>query len=158
MKLLYIGAFCEPSTDFLIRKRTKGHITVSATTFQKALLSGFENLEKKLDYIINIPDIGSFPLRCNNPFFSRTNFQFAFMKGVNGSFLNITYLKKYSIYQSVINEAKRWLNLHRDEEVTIIVYSLMYPYLKAAIDLKKHYSNVKVCCIVLDLPEYFGDN
>ena len=26
MKLLYIGAFCEPSTDFLIRKRTKGHI------------------------------------------------------------------------------------------------------------------------------------
>lgn len=158
MKLLYIGSFCEPSTDSLIRKRTKGCITVSGTTFQKALLTGFENLESKFDYIVNVPDIGSFPLRCNNPFFPKTNFQFAFMQGVNGAFLNITYLKKFSIYQSVINEAKQWLNLHGDEGITIIVYSLIYPYLKAAIDLKKYYSNVKVCCIVLDLPEYFGDD
>lgn len=158
MKLLYIGSFCEPSTDSLIRKRTKGHVTISGTTFQKALLSGFENLESKFDFIVNVPDIGSFPLRCNNPFFPRTDFQFAFMKGVNCAFFNITYLKKFSIYQSVINEAKQWLDLHRNEEITIIVYSLIYPYLKAAIDLKKHYSNVKVCCIVLDLPEYFGDN
>lgn len=57
-----------------------------------------------------------------------------------------------------MREAKLWLNKNREEKVTILVYSLIYPYLKAAIDLKKMYPNVQICCIVLDLPEYFGDS
>lgn len=36
-----------------------------------------------------------------------------------------------------MREAKLWLNKNREEKVTILVYSLIYPYLKAAIDLKK---------------------
>lgn len=158
MKLLYIGSFCEPSTDVLIRKRTQGYITVSATTFQKALLAGYQKLENKFNYIVNVPDIGSFPMRCNNPFFPRSEFEFASMKGVNGAFFNFTYLKKYSIYHSIMKESIKWLDLHREEEVTILVYSMIHPYLKAAIDLKHRYANVKVSCIVLDLPEYFSDN
>lgn len=156
MKLLYIGCFCEPTTNLLISSQT--HITASATTFQKALLCGYRGLENKPDYIVNIPDIGSFPMRCNNLFFPRSEFEYASMKGVNGAFFNFTYVKKYSIYHSIVKESIKWLDLHQEEKVTILVYSLIYPYLKAAIDLKNRYSNVKVSCIVLDLPEYFGDN
>lgn len=156
MKLLYLGCFCEPSTEHLIGSRTR--ITISATTFQKALLQGFKELENKLDYIVNVPDIGSFPMRCSNLFFPRSEFEYASMKCVNGAFLNFTYLKKYSIYHSIIKEASKWLDSHNEEKVTILVYSMIYPYLKAAIDLKHRYPNVKVSCIVLDLPEYFGDN
>lgn len=158
MRVLYIGCFCESSMMPIISRRTKGRITISATTFQKALLCGYNYLEDKPDYIINVPDIGSFPVRCSNPFFSRSEFEMSSMKGVNGAFFNFTYIKKYSIYRSIIKEASKWLESHRDEEVTILVYSMIYPYLKAAIDLKNKYSNVKVSCIVLDLPEYFGDN
>lgn len=157
MKILYIGCFCEASAMALINKRTKGHITVSATTFQRALLHGCDKLENRPDYIINVPDIGSFPMRCSNPFFSRSEFEFASMKGVNGAFFNFTYIKKYSIYYSVIKESAKWLDSHSEEKITILVYSMIYPYLKAAIDLKRKYPNVKVSCIVLDLPEYFGD-
>lgn len=158
MKVLYLGCFCEPTTMPLINKRTKGRISVSATTFQRALLHGYDKLEYKPNYIVNVPDIGSFPMRCSSPFFPRSKFEFASMKGVNGAFFNFTYIKKYSIYRSIIKESTEWLDLHSKEKVTILVYSVIYPYLKAAIDLKYKYPNVEVCCIVLDLPEYFGDN
>ena len=79
MKLLYLGCFCEPSTEHLIGSRTR--ITISTTTFQKALLQGFKELENKLDYIVNVPDIGSFPMRCSNLFFPRSEFEYASMKG-----------------------------------------------------------------------------
>lgn len=121
-------------------------------------MHGYDKLEYKPNYIVNVPDIGSFPMRCSSPFFPRSKFEFASMKGVNGAFFNFTYIKKYSIYRSIIKESTEWLDLHSKEKVTILVYSVIYPYLKAAIDLKYKYPNVEVCCIVLDLPEYFGDN
>ena len=86
MKVLYLGCFCEPTTMPLINKRTKGRISVSATTFQRALLHGYDKLEYKPNYIVNVPDIGSFPMRCSSPFFPRSKFEFASMKGVNGAF------------------------------------------------------------------------
>ena len=88
MKVLYLGCFCEPTTMPLINKRTKGRISVSATTFQRALLHGYDKLEYKPNYIVNVPDIGSFPMRCSSPFFPRSKFEFASMKGVNGAFFN----------------------------------------------------------------------
>lgn len=158
MKTLYIGCFCEPTQMPFINKHTKGKITISTTTFQRALLYGYKDEEQRFDYIVNIPDLGSFPKRCSTPFFHRSMFRFASMDGVNGRFLNFTYLKRYSIYRSVIREASQWIDSCSNEQVTIVVYSLIYPYIKAAVDLKKKYSNVRICCIVLDLPEFFGDN
>ena len=158
MKVLYLGCFCEPTISTFIKECTKGVITVSATTFQKALLAGCNECGIRPDYIVNVPDIGSFPFRCNNLFFSKSKFEYASIKGVNASFFNVTYLKKCSIYHAIMREAKLWLNKNREEKVTILVYSLIYPYLKAAVDLKRMYPNVQICCIVLDLPEYFGDS
>lgn len=77
--------------------------------------------------IVNVPDIGSFPFRCNNLFFSKSKFEYASIKGVNASFFNVTYLKKCSIYHTIMREAKLWLNKNREEKVTILVYSLIYP-------------------------------
>lgn len=36
MKVLYLGCFCEPTTMPLINKRTKGRISVSATTLSES--------------------------------------------------------------------------------------------------------------------------
>lgn len=72
MKVLYLGCFCEPTISTFIKECTKGVITVSATTFQKALLAGCNECGIRPDYIVNVPDIGSFPFRCNNLFFSKS--------------------------------------------------------------------------------------
>lgn len=74
MKVLYLGCFCEPTISTFIKECTKGVITVSATTFQKALLAGCNECGIRPDYIVNVPDIGSFPFRCNNLFFSKSLF------------------------------------------------------------------------------------
>ena len=34
----------------------------------------------------------------------------------------------------------------------------MYPYVKAAVKIKQMVPNIKICCIVADLPEYFNDS
>lgn len=158
MKILYIGCFCEPSQMSFINKHSKGHITISMTTFQKAFLSGFEEGKLKPDYIINCPDLGSFPLRCDTPFFKSSDFEYNSMPGKNCQFLNVTVVKRYSICYSILKEASKWMEVNRDEDKVIIVYSLISSYLEAAIKLKRVYPKTKVCCIVLDLPEYFGDN
>lgn len=75
MKVLYLGCFCEPTISTFIKECTKGVITVSATTFQKALLAGCNECGIRPDYIVNVPDIGSFPFRCNNLFFSKSKFK-----------------------------------------------------------------------------------
>ena len=58
MKVLYLGCFCEPTISTFIKECTKGVITVSATTFQKALLAGCNECGIRPDYIVNVPDIG----------------------------------------------------------------------------------------------------
>ena len=74
MKILFIGAFSEPSQEFMLYQCTKGHISVSASTFQKAFLSGFVKTNAIFDYIINAPAIGSFPLRCSKLNFHSSKF------------------------------------------------------------------------------------
>ena len=55
MKVLYLGCFCEPTISTFIKECTKGVITVSATTFQKALLAGCNECGIRPDYIVNVP-------------------------------------------------------------------------------------------------------
>ena len=50
-------------------------------------LAGCNECGIRPDYIVNVPDIGSFPFRCNNLFFSKSKFEYASIKGVNASFL-----------------------------------------------------------------------
>lgn len=158
MKFIYVGCFCEPSQMDFIKKHTNGRISISATTFQKALLQGFKNLTNRFDYIVNLPDVGSFPMRCSTLYFPKSFFEFASMSGVNASFLNITYIKRNSICRSLYKELANYLTNYWGEKIVIVVYSLMYPYLKAVINIKKKFPNIHVCCIVLDLPEYFNDS
>lgn len=157
MKLLYLGCFVEPSQEQFIENQANAAITISATTFQRAFLSGFESQNSKPD-IINAPDIGSWPKRCKKIYIPGSHATFHGMSCENVGFFNITYLKQRFIYSSLKNALHKWMKTHQNEDIVIVVYSLIESYLKAAIDIKKVYPNVKVCCIVLDLPEYFGDN
>lgn len=157
MKLLYLGCFVEPSQEPFIEKQAKAVVTISTTTFQRAFLSGFENESLKPD-IINAPDIGSWPQRCKRIYIPKSHSDYYGMDCENVGYCNITYIKRYSILSSLKRRLHFWVKQHLDETVVIVVYGLTFSYLKAAMDMKKEYSNVRICCIVLDLPEYFGDN
>ena len=157
MRLLYLGCFVEPSQSLYIEKEAKATVTISTTTFQRAFLSGFDQLPQKPE-IINAPDIGSWPRLCKKIYIPGSDSSYFGMNCFNVGFFNVTYIKRTSILWALKSRIRKWMNNHNNEDVVIVVYSLIYSYLKAAIDIKKEFPRVKVCCIVLDLPEYFGDN
>lgn len=157
MKLLYIGCFVEPSQRDFIENRAMAAVTISATTFQNAFLSGFEDSSIKPE-IINCPDIGSWPFRCRKIRIPSSTSVYHGMKCFNVPFFNITYIKRFSIEYSLKKAIDRWMSNNKDEQVVVVVYSVLYPYLRAALHAKQKYKKVNVCCIVLDLPEYFNDD
>ena len=96
-RLLYVGCFVEPSQENDIVQKGHSIITASTTTFQKAFLSGFQNLEIKPD-IINVPDIGSWPKRSGKIYVAGSNAMFAGLHCTTVGFLNLTYFKRFHIY------------------------------------------------------------
>lgn len=157
-KRLFIGSFIENNRSDEVWKNSKTGLVFSGDLFQKSLLNGFNNYPHFIDYIINAPSIGSFPLRYKKMYFPISHFEFGSIDGVNCGFMNFTYFKKYDIYLSIKRKALVWAKKNINNERTIILYSLLEPYLKAAIAVKNKYPDTHICCIVLDLPEFFNDS
>ena len=154
MQKVYLGCFLSPSVELEYLQTSKNQYVISASTFQRALISSFKKLKDIT--IINAPDIGSWPKRSSWFHFKARK---EILEGVSCThvpFLNLTYYKQYSICNSLSNELNKWAKREHGDKL-IIVYSLIYPYIKAAVNIKRNYPNTKICCIVLDLPEYFND-
>jgi len=157
--ILYIGSFYEESRYEEIWTNSRSFQVFSGHTFQNALLHGFVfNENKNINYIINAPAIGSYPFRYKKIYYRKSSFSLNGVKGINCSFLNLTLIKNMSIYYSMKREIKRWYLNNNSKRKILIVYSLIPSYLFAALDIKKQFSDVYVCVIILDLPQYFGDN
>jgi glycosyltransferase involved in cell wall biosynthesis len=157
MTVLYLGSFFEESRIKEIWDNSKGALVNSANIFQRALLDGFVQNNFQIDCIVNAPAIGSYPYRYRKIWFSSSLFLIKNIKGINAGFFNFMLLKNICVYTSVKKHALSWAKKEDVEDKIIIVYSLLSPYLQAALAVKKLYPNTKICCIVLDLPEFFND-
>lgn len=156
-QILYIGSFLENGRESDFWKNSKGMMVLSGDKFQKTFLDGFKFFPNTIDYIINLPAIGSFPFRYKKIWINSSSFKYNDIKGENCSFLNLSIIKEISIYQKLKRKLLDWCLQNIMDKKTIIVYSIMEPYLKAAIEAKKRYPEIKICCIVLDLPEFFDE-
>ncbi len=63
----------------------------------------------------------------------------------------------WSRYHKTYKTLKRYVQANTDEPIYIIIYSVHTPHIKAAIDIKNGFKNVKIIQIVPDLPEYMND-
>lgn len=157
MIIIYLGSFVENSLEKIFQEK-QTRITPSTTTFQRALLNGFENRRNVTFKIVNAADIGSYPKRSKLLWVPGNIFKFNGIPGVNCSFLNLTYFKKYSIYHKTLKTIKEICVKNKKETIVVLVYSLIYPYIKAAVKIREEFNNVRICPIIADLPEYFSDN
>lgn len=156
MQYIFVGCYCEDSQKDYLYNITRGHISISATTFQNAILDGLHLNNASPNYIINLPAIGSFPRRCSIAIVDGGLFE-SYSKGINCGFVNITYLKKWFTKISLRRQLYKTLNNRNDNEnLVVLIYSLMYPYLSAVIELKKMYPHFKVVAIVPDMPEFIA--
>lgn len=156
MNILYLGSFFEKSRESEIWKDSKSTMVIAGDVFQQALLDGWRDERNANLTLLTVPAIGSYPVRYRKLWFRESTFQYHSKECVCCGFLNLTFIKQYSIYFSIKRNIEHWARSTPGDK-TIIVYGLLYPYLKAAIAIKKQHPEIKISCIVLDLPQYFDD-
>ena len=157
MKMIFIGCYCEESQKDYLFKITDGHISISASTFQEAVLDGLAKNNYIFDYIVNLPAIGSFPKRCKKLYVKGGSFEYKSGKGYNCSFINLTYFKRFFCEWSIRAQLKQIIKkIEKQEDIVILSYSLMYPLLSPIDKIKKKYTDrkIKVVTIVPDMPEF----
>ena len=157
MKMIFIGCYCEESKKDYLFKITDGHISISASTFQEAVLDGLAKNNYTPDYIVNLPAIGSFPKRCKKLYVKGGSFEYKSGKGYNCSFINLTYFKRFFCEWSIRAQLKQIIKkIEKQEDIVILSYSLMFPLLSPIVKIKKKYTDrkIKVVTIVPDMPEF----
>lgn len=73
---------------------------------------------------------------------------------VSVSYLNYRYISQLSRTKSLKNEARKWAQDHKNESVTVFVYSMHSPFMAAAKEVKRIIPNAQIVQIILDLPQF----
>lgn len=139
-----------------IELNSKGVIQYAADALQWSFVKGFDHFSSFK--IINLPFIGSFPLRFKILKSYACNFEH--IKGandVNIGFLNLPIVKMFSRYRNAKKELLKTLSQASGETV-IIIYSVNSPFLQSSVSVKKRCPGTKICLIVPDIPEHMSDS
>ena len=146
---LFLGGFFPESIEGEIISNSKGPIQYAADTLQKGLLKGlfyyFPNL-----FIINIPFVGSYPVRYKKLFVPSCVVN---ANGRSMAYLNLIFLKRFFIYLKIKNEILSFVKLNKGD-INIIIYSIQLSYIKAVVEVSRKFANLKICLIVPDLPQH----
>lgn len=152
MNVLYLGSLYPIS---LLEQMINSGVTVdfAAHTFQKALLSGFD------DYYNDIKTISSPPIpslsRTKQIWYCRSLFSHNEKQKKDDVFLGIVNIPLWKMFSEFIRARKEIKISLTNKEIDIIyIYSVHSPFL-AAVATSKH-NHSKVCLVVPDLPEFMS--
>lgn len=156
MKFIFLfGLFPEVYREE-IEKNSKGNIQYAANALQWNIVKGFDLLDSIK--LINLPYVGSYPLAYRK--LSTPTFKFEHKSGANDiniGFFNFMYVNRYFRYLAARRQLLKTFNKLENDNTTIIIYSLNSSFLKAAVDAKSKFKNIKLCVVAPDLPEYMSD-
>lgn len=155
MNILFIGGYFPPDRIQEILVNSKGVIQNAANNLQWSIIKGLSYYYKKI-HLITLPYIGSYPFQYKEFYFksspkqknSITNNCIGFI-----NFYGLKFIHRYVMAKKGLKQLSKILN-----SAYVIVYAVHTPFLKAAVDLKKKYPNVKICLIVPDLPQFMSSS
>ena len=145
-----------------IKSKSKVALQYAPDTFQSALIEGLANTLSEIN-VINIPFLGSFPINYKSALSPADKvFTYSFKQGkakiINKQFLNLTYLKLFTIEYVAFRALKKFINNStKSNIVNILIYSVNLPFLRAAKRIKDQNNKVRITVIVPDLPEFKND-
>jgi len=157
MKILFLGGLYPYELYNKIHSRSKRSFQIAANNLQWAFIEGLDSHFDDLT-ILTAPFISTFPFGYKDCFFKGSQFSHnnkAKDKCIN--FINIPFIRDWSIKKNLKKEIRKWCTSN-NEKKCIVVYSLMSHLMSVATELKKEFSNLIICQIVSDLPEYMGAN
>lgn len=151
MKYLWIGVcLSDEQREFIINGGGK---ILSASVSQDALLAGMDQNGICFDSIngYRLPYYPAFPHK-NIPEFrwSRNGSS----SDVSVGYKNAKYLSHIYKTKSLIRAAREWVTANKDEDVTVLIYSMHSPFMACASKIKKIIPNAKINLIVPDLPQF----
>ena len=138
-----------------VLSKRKGTMSESGESLQWKLINGLDaNLDQPVT-LMNFMPIQSYPKFYSEPYvkggaFSHTENA----KDINLSFLNMRYIKRLFMGQSLYREIKKWAKEDRKASKVIVCYSLIPEFMKAIVLAKQVNPEIHVCAVVADLPEY----
>lgn len=156
---LLFGIFPPDRYDYFV-EASKGNTQYAADALQKSIITGLAFAREPVS-IINLPYIGSFPLRYSKLIIKSFKFEYEIagkiLKGNNIGFLNLMGYKFWSRYIQAKKALFHHQKLISDDEV-IVIYAVGTPFLKATADFKKRFPKTKIILVVPDLPEFMSSN
>lgn len=135
--------------------KRKNTMTESGEALAWNIIKGLdENLEQPITLFNYLP-VQSYPKYYTDIYIKRSVFSHADgSHDINLSFLNIPYIKRVLMGNSLYKEIKKWANNSQKGKKILISYS-MSPESTTAMEIaKKINPKIVTCAIVADLPEY----
>ena len=160
METLYIGGVYPKEREIDINNNILVNYHFASNNLQWAMIEGLSYFFKNLN-IITAPTVGSYPFGYKKKYLSSSVFKNNFLlksKNFSVGFINLPLLNLFTKYYSIKKELNLWLDINKNKQIQIIVYSVHTPFLKPVIEAKKKYKNLSVTLIVPDLPIFMSDN
>ncbi len=156
MKYVFLGNFYPVNRIDEIVQNSTTRVDYAANNLQHSILNGLEihcdNLE-----LITLPVVGSYPLNYKKWFFDQSYSKYKNKHSLHCvNFNNIVLVKHVSRFLNtyeILNKISK-----EDSEVTIFIYSINSPFLKAVHKIKQNNLKVRLCLIVPDLPQFMSES
>lgn len=144
----------------IIEANSKSSLQSAANKLQWALVKGLAEQDDVKVSICNSLYVGPFPKKykkCRVPTFEfKDN---STVSGINVGFVNLPVVKTFSRFFGVKKHINSWyMNKKESNDKVLVIYALTLSFSLIANYISKRYSDIKVCIIVPDLPEYMNLN
>ena len=152
MKYIFLGLLWSPESASLIKKKLRKQIVYPSEKFQWSLIHGLEHILNDPLTIINFLPVGSYPKYCSSLFLHTKEWSHSENShDYEIGSINLPILKQIWRIISLRIKLKKLIS-ETKEPIAIFLYSLYLPFLFA---IKGIHKNIKIFCIVTDLPEYY---
>lgn len=153
----FFGGFYLPIEIDEFVNNSKGALSWANNSLQWGFIKGLSEYHPQIE-CISFPQIGAYPLRYKKAIYKGKKFTVKGISVETQSYCNVLLVKHFS--QNVQLKRimfQRLKSVPPLANVLIYIYDLNLPMLKAVLQLKKTYKNLRLCLIVPDLPSYTGE-
>jgi len=153
--MIFLGGLFPPDKADEILQQSRAPVQFAADTLQRAFLRGFVKTAGVPIKVVSLPFVGSYPFRNRRLRFPQWSSSFTSNVIIEGRpFLNLQFFKYVSRFLHAL--AGLQAATPPGAKATIIVYSAHLPFLAAANLFMRFRSDIILCVILPDLPEFMG--
>ena len=157
MNIAFLCGLFPNSIQEEIYAKSKGSVEHAANALQWAIFDGLTQLNVPTK-VFTLPYILSYPLGYNSSKIKDDTCNLNNITEINTvGFFNLIGYRFFSRYRHAKKALINWAKKTKGKKV-ILIYAIHFPFLKAAIEVKENFPEIKICLIVPDLPQFMSEN